>query len=96
MNEIYEGSKTTVFTYENASDAYSYHLIRFAAVSGDRFGVCIRLVREDATHEKATGDLFSSREGALRFLAFLYRHRASPSNLSDVIEDILSDFGENA
>ena len=94
MKNIYEKSESTVFTHECENERYAYSLLTFACTTHTRYGVCIRLSLGQDSYENESADLFSSYEGAIRFLAFLYAHRVTPENLPDVIEDFLSDFDQ--
>ena len=94
MKNIYQSEKM-IFTHECGCERYTYSLLTFAADSGDRFGVRIRLCHSEEEHESGTQDLFSSREGALRFLGYLWHSLTTPANLADVTEDLLCDFDQN-
>lgn len=95
MKKTYEESSKIIFTHEHGCERYTYSLLTFSGDAGDRYGVGIRLYTEKREHEQRTGALFSSRDGALRFLAYLRAVLATPQNLDDLIEDILTDFDQN-
>ena len=92
MKSILEKSEKTIFIHECGDNEYVYRLIAFASPSGVRFGVGVQLTCDGEKYEAQSTDLFSSHEGALRFLARLHEHGVTPANLADVIEDILSEF----
>ena len=57
--------------------------------TGERFGVKIVLKSAEGIYESESGPLFCEHARALAFLSFLAKHRATPSNLPYIIEDML-------
>ena len=92
MKNQYQESEEILCVREQTEETYTYSLITLCSEATVRYGIAIRLEIDGENYVHTPPDLFSSREGALRFLSFLSQNLITPANLPDIIEDLLTDF----